>query len=141
MKYRKNLARTGNSNNFINEIGQRYGKLTVIAEGENYRNDACWVCRCDCGSTVTVRGFSLRRRDTKSCGCIQKETTANRNRLSANPKKEELRNKAFDLRNSGLSFGQIADQFTKQGVPTLSGKESSKWYASTIKWLLTNNLE
>lgn len=28
-----------------------------------------WVCRCDCGSLVTVSGRNLRSGHTKSCGC------------------------------------------------------------------------
>ena len=33
-----------------------------------------WLCQCDCGKEVIVRGASLTTGNTKSCGCL---TTAN----------------------------------------------------------------
>ena len=50
----------------IDEIGNRYGKLTVVSYiGGHY---GFWDCSCDCGKTKAVRGYSLRRGHTKSCG-------------------------------------------------------------------------
>lgn len=58
---------------FINEIGNKYGKLTVISlssktdsKGQKY-----WNCLCDCGKECVVRGTSLRSGQTKSCGCLK----------------------------------------------------------------------
>ena len=28
-----------------------------------------WLCKCDCGNTKNIRGYSLERGDSKSCGC------------------------------------------------------------------------
>lgn len=60
------------------EIGNRYGKLLVIAEGMDYiapdgSNRKTWKCRCDCGNEIEVVGTSLRRGLTQSCGCNFKE--------------------------------------------------------------------
>ena len=33
---------------------------------------------CDCGNLVEVSGANLKKNNTKSCGCFQKETTAKR---------------------------------------------------------------
>lgn len=57
----------------VPEIGNRYGKLTVISQHifpNNYRK-AWWDCKCDCGNIVTVKGTYLRCGDTKSCGCLK----------------------------------------------------------------------
>lgn len=44
----------------INETGNRYGKLVVVAAATENRNDqACWLCRCDCGNEAIVRGCTL----------------------------------------------------------------------------------
>lgn len=59
---------------FINEIGNRYGKLVVIERAANdSAGRAHWVCKCDCGNITTVRGTTLRSGATKSCGCLQRE--------------------------------------------------------------------
>ncbi|MBQ4523563.1 MAG: hypothetical protein IJA10_11530 [Lachnospiraceae bacterium] len=60
------------------EIGNKYGKLTVIRrckEKEN-GNGAKWLCNCDCGnSNVVVNGGNLRGGTVTSCGCSKKEYT------------------------------------------------------------------
>lgn len=49
---------------------RRYGLLTVTADsGERYRGHTIWICRCDCGGTVKVRGSLLKSGNTRSCGC------------------------------------------------------------------------
>jgi hypothetical protein len=56
-----------------NELGSRYGKLTVIGLGDpDKHHNARWLCRCDCGNKKTVTGTSLRTGGTTSCGCIRK---------------------------------------------------------------------
>ncbi len=57
-----------------NEIGNKYGRLTVIERAENNtQGNAQWVCQCECGSLCVVLGRSLRSGNTKSCGCLQRE--------------------------------------------------------------------
>jgi hypothetical protein len=53
--------------------GDRYGRLTIIAEvhkaaadGKRYR---AALCLCDCGKEITPRITSLRSGDAQSCGC------------------------------------------------------------------------
>lgn len=54
----------------INEIGNIYGKLTVIARGENDNNGKVrWICQCECGNQILTRGTDLRRGKVKTCGC------------------------------------------------------------------------
>ena len=57
---------------------QKFGKLTVIKRVENDKQgNTQWLCQCDCygeNSLKIIRSVSLRNGDTKSCGCLQKET-------------------------------------------------------------------
>lgn len=59
----------------INEIGNKYGKLTVIDEAKSVRYSdghvySKWKCLCDCGNIVEVLGNNLRSGNVKSCGCL-----------------------------------------------------------------------
>ena len=56
--------------------GQTFGKLTVLREnGRDKHNKVLWLCRCECGNVVTVRGYNLRKGNTKSCGCYRREAS------------------------------------------------------------------
>ena len=55
----------------INEIGNRYGKLTVLGRSSKRgKGQAHWVCKCDCGSFSIVWGANLRTGSTIACGCM-----------------------------------------------------------------------
>lgn len=55
----------------VDIIGQRFGRLTVIArQGRDNHYQATWLCLCDCGKECVCRGHDLRRGRTKSCGCL-----------------------------------------------------------------------
>ena len=59
----------------VDATGKRYGRLVVVARaGSNKKKNATWLCRCDCGNTVTVVGNKLRNGHTQSCGCLYVES-------------------------------------------------------------------
>ena len=59
---------------FIDETGNRYGKLTVIKRnGSSKDHKAMWLCKCDCGNYTTTTGKSLRNGSCTSCGCHRKD--------------------------------------------------------------------
>lgn len=63
----------------INEIGNTYGRLTVIEKSESKNNRAQWLCQCECGNQIVVSGKLLRNGHVKSCGCLKKEILIKRN--------------------------------------------------------------
>ena len=64
----------------IDLIGKRFGRLIVICEYDKDKDGKIrYLCKCDCGNKTTVRGYSLRRGDTTSCGCYAKESAITRN--------------------------------------------------------------
>lgn len=57
--------------------GQRFGRLVVIREdARRSGGHVCWLCRCDCGTTTIVTGKRLRQGQTRSCGCLSRETSS-----------------------------------------------------------------
>ena len=61
----------------IDERGKKYNFLTIIDRAQNdISGRAQWLCQCDCGKMVIVKGSSLRSGKTKSCGCYQKLRTS-----------------------------------------------------------------
>lgn len=58
-------------------MGQRFGMLTVIAEGGRTKDKKVkWFCQCDCGNQCEVVGKELKSGGTKSCGCLAKHNHA-----------------------------------------------------------------
>ncbi len=58
---------------FLDLTNDVYGRLTVIAYAGNAKKRTSWLCRCVCGKEVIVSGNTLRRKHSKSCGCLNAE--------------------------------------------------------------------
>lgn len=63
---------------FDDLTGQKFGRLVVLKRVEDYistggRRRIIYLCRCDCGNKITVRGDNLKNGHTKSCGCLNNE--------------------------------------------------------------------
>ena len=56
------------SQKLINEIGHKYGSLTVLSLTKDKNNRTAWLCKCDCGNTKIVRGSDLRVGKITTCG-------------------------------------------------------------------------
>lgn len=56
-------------------INKVFSRLTVIdfLYVNKYRQKV-WLCKCDCGRTIQVSTNALNMSQTRSCGCLQKET-------------------------------------------------------------------
>src|SRR3990167_475451 len=58
--------------------GQIFERLTVLAITERPSHiktkGAYWLCRCSCGVEKTIKGSSLMRGSSKSCGCLSRDT-------------------------------------------------------------------
>lgn len=59
--------------NLDDEIGKRYGRLTIISYAVNKRTDKkgnrYFLCRCDCGREKEIMGYNIRNGHSSSCGC------------------------------------------------------------------------
>jgi hypothetical protein len=112
-------------NYLIDEIGNKYGKLTVISRSENKGNKARWLCQCTCGKQQIITGTDLRSGHTGSCGC-GKQT------WKSKPLGEASFNAAYDgyvrsAKRRGLSFNLSPEKFREvvKGNCHYCGKEPS----------------
>lgn len=75
----------------VNDLtGQRFGRLTVIG----YIGDTKWRCICECGNVTDVRSYHLKTGETRSCGCLVKDTS-----------RQTILNNVENL--SGQKFGRL----------------------------------
>lgn len=58
------------------DVGAVSGRLTTIAPAQWSKDKV--LCRCECGSTKSVVAIDIKRGKTKSCGCLQSESTRKR---------------------------------------------------------------
>lgn len=90
-----------------------FGRLTVLKIFEvDLNGQAKWLCRCLCGNEVVVFVANLKRGNTKSCGCLQKEKASNRLKTHGKTKTRlfkiwyEMKRRCFDpKRKSYKNYG------------------------------------
>lgn len=117
--------------------GQRFGRLIAIKDtGERKRNNVIWLCKCDCGNTVKVEAVSLKRGNTNSCGCLQKETAK-----IMMFKHGDCKERLYKIYNSmkGRCYNYKNDNYRLYGYRGI--KVCDLWvnnYLSFKKWALLN---
>lgn len=58
----------------IDLTGKKFGRLEVVGRsGASKFGSPVWECKCSCGNSKLIDGISLRRGDSKSCGCLNRE--------------------------------------------------------------------
>ena len=71
---------SGNGWNSVDLAGQRFGRLVAVERsGRSDCGSTMWLCKCDCGSLVSVQYSNLKSGATKSCGCLNQENREKRN--------------------------------------------------------------
>lgn len=70
--------KTSSRRNQIN-IGDEFGRLIVINYSHYEKGERFMTCECECGKLVKIRSSSLRRGQTKSCGCYKSEQISKAN--------------------------------------------------------------
>jgi len=73
-----------------NEIGNTYGRLTVIAFDHKRKGHIYYKCSCSCGCTTVTEAGSLRSGRTQSCGCLRHEFLVQQHTTHGYADKERL---------------------------------------------------
>lgn len=75
--------------------GSKFGRLTVVALAvREIGQPAKYLCKCDCGSEKVIEGAMLKGGNTKSCGCLMRETVSKMFRTHGQSHTRGYRNKA-----------------------------------------------
>lgn len=66
---------------FKNLVGEKFGRLTVLALSENRTKSRGrkWICQCECGTIKEVAQLALLNGSTVSCGCYNRDQLQRRN--------------------------------------------------------------
>ncbi len=62
------------SRKIIDLTDQKFGRLTVLERTKNQGIQPTWLCQCECGNQIVTQAGNLKNGNTKSCGCLKKET-------------------------------------------------------------------
>lgn len=92
-------------NNRIDLTGQMFGQLYVESYAFTKGERAYWNCVCSCGNRGVYMGRYLRNSDTKSCGCLKRDTIG--------------LHSAIDI--TGQKFGRLIAQY-------ISSRSPRKWH-------------
>ena len=60
-------------NKYIDRTGDKYGRLTVLAQSDRKYFGTHWICRCSCGNITEVSASNLQSKHTRSCGCLRSD--------------------------------------------------------------------
>jgi hypothetical protein len=62
--------------------GMEFDRLRVLemVPERSPHGKVMWLCECRCGNMVRVSGNALKKRNTRSCGCLSREVTGAINR-------------------------------------------------------------
>jgi hypothetical protein len=66
-------------------VGQRFGRWLILERLDRKKR----LCRCDCGAEKAVRIADLCSGDSRSCGCLNRETTISRNTKHGHAKRSQ----------------------------------------------------
>lgn len=79
-----------NLEKFKNIIGEKFDRLTVVDITDERSKDGSviWKCQCECGNIIQCSTKKLRNKNTRSCGCLQKE-------IASNNRRKDLKNMRF----------------------------------------------
>lgn len=66
----------GMPNGMANLVGKRYGRLYVIRYDRTENHKVYWEYKCDCGAIITATTNALNSGNTRSCGCLSRDTAS-----------------------------------------------------------------
>ena len=67
---------------FVDLTGKKFGRLLVLKRSKRRSHGKVhWECRCSCSSVIVVPSGDLNSGHSKSCGCLKRDMTIERNMI------------------------------------------------------------
>jgi hypothetical protein len=108
--------------------GERFGRCVVVCkESPIGARHTKWKIQCDCGNSNIVYGPHLLNGHTKSCGCLQKEMTSNRQKLK--PYEFLFNLLKRNAQSTGIEGNLTYDEFVK-----FTSMETCHYCGDKITW-------
>jgi len=120
------------------ENSDRYGRLIILKEINQCGNGRRFLCECICGGLKEVNLSKLTSGNTKSCGCLQKETRGKSTRTHGMTGSRlyniwnGMRERCSNPKNT------IFEYYGGRGI-----KVSEQWlrFVTFMEWALSNGYE
>lgn len=108
--------------------GLRFGHLLVVARADKNCHTLHWLCKCDCGGTITATTGELKKKKATSCGCVDSKH---------DPKKKRIRKKMRKYYKGGSSILAICQSpeprvNNRCGAKGVYKPKKGPWYAKLI---------
>lgn len=94
--------------------GKRFGRLVATKKVGSKRNNALWLCKCDCGNEKEIISANLVNGVTHSCGCLQKELASQLNKPRRNVYEKNKNYVKVKLENTSNYFLCDTEDWEKQ---------------------------
>jgi hypothetical protein len=91
------------SRKLIDLTEQVFGRLKVIKYAYTKNGRVYWKCKCSCGNETLVSGSNLKRGNTQSCGCLNKEKISEANKGKHHSEEHKRKN---SVAHEGKSFSE-----------------------------------
>lgn len=106
----------------VDLTGKSFGDLTVVklSDKRGQNNTLLWECKCTCGNTIYLHGYSLTHGHYKSCGCkhdIKRDTGRDEH-----------------IKHDQVDGTRVTALKTKTYKNNKSGHKGVTWMASRQKW-------
>lgn len=106
----------------IDLTGKRFGRWTVLEKAPSKgKSGARWVCKCECGTVKEIQGQTLRRGQSKSCGCEKSKYMSDAWLAMRKEKELEKRRELI-----GKRFGRWTIVSQADDKVTVNGKKTVK---------------
>lgn len=128
----------------VDRTGIRYGSLIVLSYSHESNKRSYWLCKCDCGTEVTIRNDSLSRGGTLSCGSeICKATAKTSERTKAQLVNDSYRaiqrSRVFNHYGNKCAYCGCSDKLTIDHIDGTGSEHRREVKRNLYNWLIANN--